>query len=76
MIRKLGPRLRMMHLKDVKAKGREANVLLGAVIARIPEVMHELRRQKFSGLVAVEYETEGDVNRDIAQEITYARKLA
>jgi hypothetical protein len=36
MIRKLGPRLRMMHLKDVKAKGGEANVLLGAGIARIP----------------------------------------
>lgn len=56
MIRKLGPRLRMMHLKDGKAKGREVKVLLGAGIARIPEVMQELCRQKFSCLVAVEYE--------------------
>jgi hypothetical protein len=40
------------------------NVLLGAGIARIPEVMQELHRQKFSSLVAVEYEKKGDVNQD------------
>jgi hypothetical protein len=38
--------------------------------------MQELRRQKVSGLVAVEYEKKGDVSRDMAQEITFARKLA
>lgn len=75
-IRKLGPRLRMVHLKDVKAKGAEVNVLLGAGIARIPEVMQELHRQNFSSLVAVEYEKEGDVNQDMVQEITFARRLA
>lgn len=75
-IHKLAPRLRMVHLKDVKAKGGEVNVLLGTGIARIPEVMQELHRQKFAGLVAIEYEKEGDVNADMAQEIAYARKLA
>ena len=75
MIRKLGPRLCKMHLKDAKAKGGEVNVLLCAGIARIPEVMHELHREKFSGLGAVEYKREDDVNRDMAQEITCARKL-
>jgi inosose dehydratase len=75
-IRKLAPRLRMVHLKDVKAKGGEVNVLLGNGIARIPEVMQELHRQTFSGLVAVEYEKEGDVDQDMVQEITFARKLA
>jgi len=73
---KLAPRLRMVHLKDVKAKGGEVNVLLGTGIARIPEVMQELHRQKFSGPVAVDYEKEGDVNQDMVQEITFGRKLA
>jgi sugar phosphate isomerase/epimerase len=75
-IRKLGPRLQLVHLKDIKAKGGEVNVLLGTGIARIPEVMQELRSQNFPGLVAVEYEKEGDVNQDMAQEIAFARKLA
>lgn len=75
-IRKLAPRLRMVHLKDVKEKGSAVNVLLGTGIARIPEVMQELRRQHFAGLVAVEYEKEGDVDRDMAKEIAFSRKLA
>jgi sugar phosphate isomerase/epimerase len=75
-VRKLAPRLRMVHLKDVKAKGGEVNVLLGSGVARIPEVMQELHRQQFSGLVAVEYEKEGDVDQDMAKEIAFARRLA
>lgn len=75
-IRKLGPHLRMVHLKDIKAKGGEVNVLLGSGIAKIPEVMQELHRQNFRGLIAVEYEKEGDVNQDLVKEVTFARKLA
>jgi sugar phosphate isomerase/epimerase len=75
-IRKLAPRLRMVHLKDVKAKGSDVNVLLGQGIARISAVMQELHRQNFAGLVAVEYEKEGDVDQDMRKEIAYARKLA
>jgi sugar phosphate isomerase/epimerase len=75
-IRKLAPRLRMVHLKDIKAKGEEENVLLGTGIARIPAVMTELHRQEFAGLVAVEYEKEGDVDQDMRQQIEFARKLA
>ena len=75
-IRKLAPRLRMVHLKDVKAKGGEVNVLLGTGAARIPEVMQELHRQHFSGLIVVEYEKDGDVDQDMVQEVTFARKLA
>ena len=52
------------------------NVLLGTGISKIPEVMHELHRQKFAGLVAVEYEKEGDVNQDMYQDMKFARKLA
>jgi len=66
----------MVHLKDIQAKGTEVNALLGKGIAKIPEVIQELRRQNFPGLVAVEYEKEGDVNQDLSQEVAYARKLA
>lgn len=75
-IRKLAPRLRMVHLKDVRAKGGEVNVLLGTGVARIPEVMQQLHRLNFSGLIAIEYEKEGDVNEDMVREVAYARKLA
>ena len=75
-LRKLAPRLRLVHLKDIEASGGEINVLLGQGISKIEQVMQELRRQNFAGLVAVEYEKEGDVNDDLRQEITFARKLA
>ena len=58
------------------AAGGEVNVLLGKGISKIPQVMQELRRQNFAGLVAVEYEKEGDVNEYLRQEIAFARKLA
>jgi len=75
-VRKLGPRLKLVHLKDIQAVDGEVNVLLGTGISKIPEVMKELRRQSFGGLVAVEYEKEGDVNDDMRREMEFARKLA
>jgi hypothetical protein len=38
--------------------------------------MGELKKIQFPGLVAIEYEKEGDVNKDMRMEIEYARKLA
>jgi sugar phosphate isomerase/epimerase len=75
-VRRLGPRLKLVHLKDIQAADGEVNVLLGTGISKIPEVMKELRRQEFGGLVAVEYEKEGDVNDDMRREMEFARKLA
>jgi sugar phosphate isomerase/epimerase len=75
-IRKLGPHLKLVHLKDVEASGGEVNVLLGKGIAKVPEVMQELHRQNFSRLVAIEYEKEGDVNADMKADVEFARKLA
>jgi sugar phosphate isomerase/epimerase len=75
-IRKLAGRLQLVHLKDIEAAGGEVNVLLGRGIARIADVMQELHRQKFKGLVAVEYEKEGDVEADMKKEVEFARKLA
>ena len=74
-VRKLAPHLKMVHLKDVQASGGEVNVLLGKGIARIPEVMSELRKVNYGGLVAIEYEHEGSVEEDVRIEVEYARKL-
>ncbi len=74
-VRKLAPHLRIVHLKDVEASGGEINVLLGKGIARIPEVMAELRKVAYTGLVAIEYEHEGPVAEDVRLEVEYARKL-
>ena len=74
-VRKLAPHLKMVHLKDIQASGGEVNVLLGKGIAHIPEVMSELRKAGYGGLVAIEYEHEGPVEEDVRMEVEYARKL-
>jgi sugar phosphate isomerase/epimerase len=75
-VRKLGPRLKLVHLKDIQARGGEVNVPLGTGLCRIPEVMKELRGIGFQGLVAFEYEKEGDIKEDVRRQIAYARSLA
>lgn len=75
-VRKLAGRLQLVHLKDVEASGGEVNVLLGRGIARIADVMKELHRQEFHGLVALEYEKEGNIDADMRQEVEFARSLA
>ncbi len=74
-VRKLGPRLKLVHLKDIEAPGGEVNVPLGQGVARIPEVMKELRRIHFNGLIAFEYEKNGDINREVREQMEYAREL-
>ncbi len=74
-VRKLAPHLKMVHLKDIQASGGEVNVLLGKGIARIPDVMAELKKINYGGLVAIEYEHEGPVEEDVRQEVEFARKL-
>ena len=49
---------------------------LGRGISKIPEVMRELHRQNFAHLIAIEYEKEGDVNRDMKEDVEFARQLA
>jgi sugar phosphate isomerase/epimerase len=73
-VRKLAPRLNLVHLKDVKAVRSGENVLLGDGIAKIPEVEAELHRQNFRRLVAIEYEKEGDddVREDMRTNVAFA----
>jgi sugar phosphate isomerase/epimerase len=73
---RLAPYLKVVHLKDVEAAGAEHNVLLGTGIAKIPEVTQKLKDIGFTGLVAIEYEKEGDVDQDMRDEVEYARKRA
>ena len=68
-VRKLGPYLKLVHLKDIKAAGAEDNVLLGQGVAKIPEVMQELHKLHFGGLVAIEYEKEGPVEEDFGRRL-------
>ena len=75
-VRKLAPYLKMVHLKDVAASGGEDNVLLGQGIAKIPAVMEELHKVSYSGLCAIEYEKEGNIDSDVTRELEFARKLA
>jgi sugar phosphate isomerase/epimerase len=75
-VRKLAPFLKVVHLKDVAASGGEDNVLIGQGIAKIPAVMEELHKVHYSGLVAIEYEKEGDIDADVKREVEFARKLA
>jgi sugar phosphate isomerase/epimerase len=75
-LRKLAPRLKLVHLKDIQAVDGEVNVLLGKGISKIPEVMKELQRQSFGGLVAIEYESEGDVIEAMRRDTEFARKLS
>ena len=75
-LQRLAPYLKVVHLKDVASAGAEHNVLLGRGIANIPAVMRELKKIRFGGLVAIEYEKEGDVNGDMREEVAYARRLA
>jgi sugar phosphate isomerase/epimerase len=75
-VRKLAPYLKMVHLKDVAAAGGEVNVLIGQGIAKIPAVMKELHKVSYGGLVAIEYEKEGDVDADVKREVEFARSLA
>jgi sugar phosphate isomerase/epimerase len=74
-VRKLAPHLKMVHLKDIEAPGAEVNVLLGKGIARIADVIEELKQIDYRGLVAIEYEKDGRVEEDLRTEVEYARRL-
>ena len=51
-------------------------MLLGKGIAKISEVMQELHRQNFPGLIAIEYEKESDVSQDVQADVEFAQRLS
>jgi inosose dehydratase len=75
-VRRLAPRLLLVHLKDVAGAGAEHNVMLGTGVAHIPAVMAELKKIDFKRLVAIEYEKDGNSDEDMKILVKYARQLA
>lgn len=57
-LRKLRPRLKVVHLKDVEGPGDDKNVVLGTGAAKSAEVIKTLIETDFRGLVAIEYEAD------------------
>jgi hypothetical protein len=63
-IRKLKGRIISFHLKDLTVAGdlQAHDVVWGTGVAKIPELLRELDRQKFKGVFSVEYEHNWDNN--------------
>ena len=75
-VTRLAPHLKVVHLKDVAGAGAEHNVLFGRGIVNILAIMKELRAIGFKGLVAIEYEKEGNSDEDMKYLVEFARRLA
>ncbi|HAK95900.1 MAG TPA: endonuclease [Planctomycetes bacterium] len=78
-LRKMEGRIISMHLKDVAEWGKpEArDVPLGTGRANFAEVLKELRRQKFRGVLTIEYEhLSPELAKDVAQCLTFVETWA
>ena len=74
-IRKAGPRLFDLHLKDLsKADAKDSQVAVGEGIMPIPEIFKELIRMKYSGFADLEYEIkENDPMPGVVESFAYMR---
>ncbi len=60
-VRKAGPRLLDMHVKDLKAaKDKGSQVPVGDGVLPIPGIFAELKKMNYQGGVMLEYEVDGD----------------
>jgi sugar phosphate isomerase/epimerase len=71
---KLKGHLKAVHLKDVARAGDDRNVVLGTGVAKSAAVIEELKRQRYSGLVAIEFEEGTDPHADVARCVEFARR--
>lgn len=71
-------RLVSMHLKDLSEQAREAHdVVWGTGVSRIKDVLAELDRQGFEGVMAIEYEHNWENNvPEIAECIVYYKEVS
>ena len=74
-LRQLRPYVKAVHLKDVARANDDKNVVLGTGVARSAALIEELKRQRFAGLVAIEYEEGVDPQPDVARCVEFARRL-
>lgn len=73
-LKKLDGKIWGLHLKDIKQFNVVAaeDTLLGQGVCNIPEVMKELKRQKFKGAISLEYEINPAKNMaDMQQNVLY-----
>ena len=75
-VRRLGPYLKVVHLKDVAGAGAEHNVLFGHGVVRHPGCDERTKTVDFKGLVAIEYEKDTDSNADMKYQVEFARRYA
>ncbi len=78
-IKKMQGRIIEMHLKDVAQSGQPAarDVPLGQGLADYAKVLQELRRQKFQGIMTVEYEHQSpQLMDDVAQCLAFVEKTS
>ena len=76
-LRKLESKLWGLHFKDAKEFGnnRSEDALFGAGTAGLAEVLTELCRQKFNGLLSLEYEANPDNNmRDMERNMKFYKR--
>jgi len=62
----LQDRIVHVHLKDVLEPGSHTNVPFGRGMARIAEVVLELRAKQYDGYLCIEHDVEGDPSGDLA----------
>lgn len=73
-MKKVEGRIWGLHLKDIKEFDNTAaeDTLLGLGVCDIPAVMNELKRQKFKGVVSIEYEVNPHKNMsEMQQNVLY-----
>ena len=61
-LKKFEGRIKVVHMKDLNEKMKDTT--WGTGVLQVKEVLKELKRQKFSGLISVEYEDFGDSQLD------------
>ncbi len=76
-LRKLKGRILAMHLKDPGRKGPGArDVVFGTGVIDLPGVFKELKKQKFDGVISIEYEAaQPDPAEPVRQSLDYLRRI-
>ncbi len=73
-----GPRLIALHLKDLDKKAPEGkDVVFGTGVNDVKAQLQQLKQQKFSGVIAIEYEANMENNvDDVSKCLDFIRKAA
>ena len=73
-LKKMEGKIWGLHLKDIRQFDNTAaeDTLLGKGVCNIPAILKELKRQKFKGVISIEYEANpGNNMNEMQQNILY-----